>query len=299
VLRRYAGPLRDENQRVVGRIVTVEDATAASEMQRQLTQAQKMESIGRLAGGVAHDFNNLLGTVLGFSSLLLEQTPATDARRPALEQIAQAAERASNLTAALLAFSRTSRFERVPVSLNRVVEDSYQIVRSMLDPSVAVAMKLEPSLPPIQGDALLLQQVVVSLVQELRERMSGAGAITLSTRAFEASVPSEETDSSAHARRMVGFAAHAVVPVETEPADRRAATRSEGGVGEAREAPGLSLTIAEDIARAHGGYLVALETGSTASFEVVFPVERQEQAPVMTPEPAAADSEAPGDDGPT
>ena len=141
VVRRYQGPLRGESGKVVGRIVTVEDITASSQMHRQLTNSQKMESMGRLAGGVAHDFNNLLGTILGFSSLLLEQVGREDARRPGLEQIAQAAERASNLTAALLAFSRSARFERTAVNLNRVIEDSYQILRSTLDPSVSITMQ--------------------------------------------------------------------------------------------------------------------------------------------------------------
>src|SRR4029077_2809038 len=122
ILRRYAGPVRDALGAVTGRIVTVEDVTAPWLLQRRLTHAQKMESMGRLAGGVAHDFNNLLGTVLGFGSLLLEQTPESDPRREPLSQIVQSAERASRLTTALLTFSRTARFERLPVQLNRVIE---------------------------------------------------------------------------------------------------------------------------------------------------------------------------------
>src|SRR5205823_3907777 len=124
VLRRFAGPLRDQYGAVVGRILTVEDITATWVMQRRLTHAQKMESMGRLAGGVAHDFNNLLGTILGFGSLLLDQFPRDDPRRGSIEQIVAAAERASRLTAALLTFSRSARFERLPIHLNRVIEDS-------------------------------------------------------------------------------------------------------------------------------------------------------------------------------
>ncbi|MBI3539366.1 MAG: PAS domain-containing protein, partial [Candidatus Eisenbacteria bacterium] len=211
VLRRYAGPLRDELGQVVGRIVTVEDITTSWTMQRQLAHAQKMESMGRLAGGVAHDFNNLLGTILGFSSLLLEQTPGDDPRRAGLEQVAHAAERASGLTAALLAFSRSARFERVPVSLNRVIEDSYQILRSTLDPSVAIVMKLEPSLPLLRGDALLLQQVVVNLVQEVRDRLTAGGTLHLSTRAFDRELPAEEKGDEGHVRRMISVEIRAAI----------------------------------------------------------------------------------------
>jgi hypothetical protein len=192
VLRRFAGPLRDELGQVVGRIVTVEDITTSVADAAPAPNSQKMESMGRLAGGVAHDFNNLLGSILGFASLLLEQTPASDSRRAELEQIAQAAERASNLTAALLAFSRSARFERTAVSLNRVIEDTYQILRSTLDPSVSIVVSLDPALPPLIGDPLLLQQVVVNLVQELREPLAGGGTLRLMTRAFDQAVPAED-----------------------------------------------------------------------------------------------------------
>ena len=283
VLRRYAGPLRDELGQVVGRIVTVEDITAPSQMQRQLTNSQKMESMGRLAGGVAHDFNNLLGTILGFSSLLLEQTGPGDPRRPGLEQIAQAAERASNLTAALLAFSRSARFERTAVSLNRVVEDTYQILRSTLDPSVSVVMTLDPALPPMLGDALLLQQVLVNLVQETRDRLGGGGTLRLMTRAFDQAVPAEEQESEGHLRRMASLEIHAGTegPVSARPAVA-------GTVPPAGATAGLGLTIAEDITRAHGGFLLSRTTRDSTSFEVVFPGERREEAPILAPETATA-----------
>jgi PAS domain S-box-containing protein len=283
VLRRFAGPLRDELGQVVGRIVTVEDITTSWQMQRQLTNSQKMESMGRLAGGVAHDFNNLLGTILGFSSLLLEQVPGDDPRRPGLEQIAQAAERASNLTAALLAFSRSARFERTPVSLNRVIEDSYQILRSTLEPAVSIVMTLDPALPPLLGDALLLEQVVVNLVQEVRDRLNAGGTLRLVTRTFDQPVPAEEQEAEGRMRRVVALEIHA-------GADAAAAAGPpvEGRPQPARATAGLALTIAEDIARAHGGFLVSRATRDAASFEVVFPAERREETAVLTHEAATA-----------
>ena len=284
VLHRYAGPLRDELGQVVGRILTVEDITTSWQMQRQLTHSQKMESMGRLAGGVAHDFNNLLGTILGFSSLLLEQVGKDDPRRNGLEQIAQSAERASNLTAALLAFSRSARFERAPVSLNRVLEDSYQILRSTLDPSVSIVMTLEPSLPTLLGDGLLLQQMVVNLVQEVRDRLSAGGTLRLVTRAFDQPVPAERQESEGTTRRVVALEIHAGGVARSVDPDL---------AGERRPAPaettaGLALTIAEDIARAHGGFLVQRGGGAHAAFEVTFPAERGEDAPVFRHEAASA-----------
>jgi nitrogen-specific signal transduction histidine kinase/ActR/RegA family two-component response regulator len=280
VLHRYAGPLRDELGQVVGRIVTVEDVTTSWQMQRQLTHSQKMESMGRLAGGVAHDFNNLLGTILGFSSLLLEQIAADDPRRASLEQIAQAAERASNLTAALLAFSRSARFERTPLSLNRVIEDSYQLVRSAIDPGVSIVINLEPALPTLLGDSLLLQQLVVNLVQEVRPRLGTAGTLRLSTRAFDQAVPAELQETEGHLRRVVAVEIQAT-PGGT-PGPRVAAPGTPAAAGE--PTAGLALTIAEDIARAHGGFLVRQMWGERASFEVTFPAERRPGPPALAHE---------------
>jgi CheY-like chemotaxis protein len=241
--------------------------------------------MGRLAGGVAHDFNNLLGTILGFSSLLLEQSAPGDARRNSLEQIAEAAQRASSLTAALLAFSRTSRFERVSVSLNRVVEDSYQILRSTLDASVSLTMKLDPSLPPILGDGLMLQQALVNLVQELRGSLQNGGALNLGTRAVDETRPSERQDDPAHPRRVVMLELRALRGASPVSAD---APRGLGSTASAAAQVGAALTIAEDIARAHGGYVVAHGGAEPTGFDVVVPIERHEPAPVMTSDSAKA-----------
>jgi CheY-like chemotaxis protein len=243
---------------------------------------------------VAHDFNNLLGTILGFSSLLLEQTGAEDARRQGLEQIAHSAERASGLTAALLAFSRSARFERVPVSLNQVIEDCYQILRSTLEPSIGIAMKLEAGLPPLRGDALLLQQVVINLVQEVRDRLRAGDSLHLTTRAFDQSVPAEARESENRTRRMVALEIRtARGPKAAETGATAATGVGAGPAAEAQSAPpeteaGLALTIAEDITRAHGGYLVNLASLEAMAFEVVFPAERRDESQVITPETATA-----------
>jgi len=280
VLHRYAGPLRDELGQVVGRIVTVEDVTTAWQMQRQLTHSQKMESMGRLAGGVAHDFNNLLGTILGFSSLLLEQVGADDPRRSGLEQIARAADRASTLTAALLAFSRSARFERTPVSLNRVLEDSYQLVRSAIEPGVSIVNSLEPALPTLLGDPLLLQQMVVNLVQELRDRLGGDGTLRLVTRTFDQKVPAERQEAQGETQRVVALEIHAAFGSAVGPRPLTSAAPTSSG----EATSGLALTIAEDIARIHGGFLVQGVGTDHATFEVVFPAERRAIVPIATPE---------------
>ena len=277
VLRVYAGPLRDTHGAVVGRILTAEDITASWLMQRRLTQAQKMESMGRLAGGVAHDFNNLLGTILGFGSLLLEQTPEADPRHEQAAQIVGAAERASRLTLALLEFSRSARFERLPLHLNKVIEDAYQVLRSALDPSVSLTLRLEPELPLLLGDSLLLQQVLVNLVQEVRDRLGTGGALTLVTRLVEQPHPSEEALGEGEPRHAIALEVLADPGSQTrrlmEPAPDRA---------------GLTVTIVEDIVRAHGGWLVTASGPGETAFRAVFPVDTAEEAPLLVPAAATA-----------
>jgi nitrogen-specific signal transduction histidine kinase len=181
VLHRYAAPLRDAHGAVSGRLLIVEDATPAWMLQRRLTHAQKMESMGRLAGGVGHDFNNLMGAVLGFAAMLLETTPDSDPRREPLDHILGATQQASKLAGALLAFSRESRFERVPVKLNGVIEDSYPLLRSGLDPAISIELKLDPALPALLGDEMLFQQMIVNLALEAKERLGRSGVIRIVT----------------------------------------------------------------------------------------------------------------------
>ncbi len=277
VLRTWAGPLRDAHGIVAGRILTAEDITASWTMQRRLMQAQKMESLGRLAGGVAHDFNNLLGTVLGFGSLLLEQTPASDPRHEPVTRIVDAAERGSRLTQALLDFSRGARFERLPLSLNRVVEDAYQLLRSVLDPSVSLVLRLEPDLPLLLGDGLLLKQVVVDLTQAVRDRLGTGGMLTLVTRMIEQPRPPEEGHLEPESRHALALELHVVPGSATRRMVEPVADRE-----------GLTLTIVEDIVRAHGGWLLVAPASGEAAFSAVFPVDTPEESPLVVPEPATA-----------
>ena len=283
VLRRYAGPVRDPYGAVIGHILAVEDVTSSWLLQQRLTHAQKMESMGRLAGGVAHDFNNLLGNVLGFGSLLLEQTAEDDPRREPLQQIVQSAERASRLTSALLAFSRSARFERMPVQLNKVIEDSYQLVRTAIDPSVAIELQLDPRLPPLLGDALLLQQIIVNLAQEARERLANEGSLHLTTRIYERPVANESGETAGETQKMVELA--------VEASGKRTHTdRTPAGPSfEAQpDRAGLALTIAEDITRAHGGFLLSGHEAAPAMFRVMLPINAFEESPAIVPEASAA-----------
>ena len=278
VLRRYVAPLRDTLGAVSGRLLILEDATPAWMLQRRLTHAQKMESMGRLAGGVGHDFNNLMGAVLGFASLLLESTAEDDPRHEPLQHILGATQQASKLAGALLAFSRESRFERVPVMLSRVVEDSYSLLRSGLEPGISIELALDPSLPSLLGDAVLFQQMIVNLALEAKEQVGRNGTLRIVTRVHDGPPPAG-APVAATGDRNVCVEVHAVRSNDAGP--------SPAHVG-APEAAGLGITTVRDIVRAHGGYLLTAFEPEMARFQVMFPVAAQETSPMLVPEVATA-----------
>jgi nitrogen-specific signal transduction histidine kinase/ActR/RegA family two-component response regulator len=277
VLHRYAAPLRDTLGAVSGRLLILEDATPAWMLQRRLTHAQKMESMGRLAGGVGHDFNNLMGAVLGFAALLLESTDPSDPRHEPLTHILGATRQAAKLAGALLSFSRESRFERVPVTLNRVVEDSYSLLRSGLDPGIAIDLQLDPALPALLGDELLFQQMIVNLALEAKARLGRSGVLRIVTRTQDGPPPGV-TPRADLAQRTVCVEVQGVREHEAGPAPAQVSP----------EAAGLGLTAVEDIVRSHGGYLEAVHETGRARFTVMFPIAATERTPLLVPEVATA-----------
>jgi len=153
-------------------------------LQAQLLQAQTMESVGRLAGGVAHDFNNLLTVILGYCDMLLEEDSGPGAR-PYLQQIRKAGERAQDLTRQLLAFSRRLVMQLRRVNLNRLLLEHYEMVTRLLHEDVTVQTDLAPDLGEINGDVAQLTQIVMNLAANARDAMGAGGVLTISTRNVE------------------------------------------------------------------------------------------------------------------
>jgi signal transduction histidine kinase len=152
------------------------------ELERQLLHAQKLESLGLLAGGVAHDFNNLLQATLGNLSLALEALPPGGEGAAAVEQAALAARRASDLTRQLLAYSGKGRFVVRPLDLSALVREHAHLLRASVPRSCAIDLRLGAGLPPVEADAGQLQQVILNLITNAAESLGGReGAITVTT----------------------------------------------------------------------------------------------------------------------
>jgi len=149
--------------------------------EEQLRQAQKMEAIGRLAGGVAHDFNNILSAILSYSSLALSELGESDVARSELNEVISAAERASQLTRQLLAFSRRQMLEPRIVDLNEVISRLQSMLRRLIGEDVELKTTLAPTLSPVRVDVGQIEQVVMNLAVNARDAMPRGGALALAT----------------------------------------------------------------------------------------------------------------------
>jgi CheY-like chemotaxis protein/two-component sensor histidine kinase len=154
---------------------------ALEETSEQLRQSQKMDAIGRLAGGVAHDFNNLLLAINGYADFLITSLSDPTQKNYA-EEIKSAGERAASLTHQLLAFSRRQVLQSRVVSFNDCVRELETMLRRLIGEEVRVVLELEPDLRPVEADPSQLGQVLLNLCVNARDAMAGRGTLTIATR---------------------------------------------------------------------------------------------------------------------
>jgi PAS domain S-box-containing protein len=172
-----------------GAVWAVDDITERKEaeaekerLEAQLQQSQKLESIGRLAGGVAHDLNNLLSPILGYAEMLLQDAARNDPRRDSLDQIVKAGNRARDLVRQLLAFSRKQTLEFKSVDLNQLIRGFQKLLHRTMRENISIRPLLDESLPRIMGDVGQLEQVIMNLAVNSQDAIAGEGILTLETR---------------------------------------------------------------------------------------------------------------------
>jgi len=240
-------------------------------LEGQLAQAQKMESIGQLAGGVAHDFNNLLSVILGYGELMAEDLPVQSPARESLAQIVRAGERAKDLTRQLLAFSRKQMLEMKPLELNSMVHGVEKMIRRLLGEHIQVEVITNPKAGHVNGDLSQLEQVFMNLCVNARDAMPNGGVLTIETGL----VHMDDHYVSAHPGLQPGL--HALLSVSDtgcgmdDETVRRVFdpffTTKEKGKG-----TGLGLATAYGIIRQHGGDIgVYSEKDHGSTFRIYLP----------------------------
>jgi two-component system, cell cycle sensor histidine kinase and response regulator CckA len=173
-----------------GQLALLTDITEQKRLQEQLQQSQKMEAVGRLAGGVAHDFNNLLTVILGYSDLVVRKLDCNDPLRSKVVEIQAAGQRAANLTGQLLTFSRKQVLKPQILDLNGVISNISQMLQRLLGEDVEVSLHLAPDLAQIQADPAQLEQVLVNLAVNARDAMPQGGELVIETHNRELDVHS-------------------------------------------------------------------------------------------------------------
>jgi two-component system cell cycle sensor histidine kinase/response regulator CckA len=180
-----AFPIRDANNRVYRIAGVAEDVTERRKLEDQLRQAQKMEAVGRLAGGVAHDFNNLLAVIQMASSSLLTRPASAAEIRDGLEQILTSSERGANLTRQLLTFSRRSKREARDIDLAEVTDGMAKLLRRVLGADLTLETRMAHALPMVNADPGMMEQVLMNLAVNARDAMPNGGRLVVALDAVQ------------------------------------------------------------------------------------------------------------------
>ena len=175
-------PVLDEEGRIINYVAVKRDVSERLLLEDQLVQAQKMESIGRLAGGVAHDFNNMLGIVLGYAELAKRKIEPDSPAQEALSQILLAAERSSALVRQLLTFARRQPVEPQVLDLNELLGRTGTMLRGLLTEEIELVLDLGADLWSVRADPSQIDQILANLIVNARDAIAGSGRITVATR---------------------------------------------------------------------------------------------------------------------
>ncbi len=264
-------PVKENGDAIREWVGTCTDLTDQRQLEEQFRQAQKMEAVGRLAGGVSHDFNNLLGVIIGYSDLLLASTVLDDRLRPKVEEIKKAGHRAAALTRQMLAFSRKQVLMPKVLDLNAVVVEISKMLLRLLGEHIELVIRLSPVLDHVKVDPIQIEQVIMNLAINARDAMPMGGKLIIETANVELDQRHGQCDVDAQPGSYVSL----VVSDTGTGMEKETQTRifepffttKEAGKG-----TGLGLATVYGIVKQSGGSIwVRSEPGKGATFEVYLP----------------------------
>ncbi|MGO8704583.1 MAG: PAS domain S-box protein [Candidatus Brocadiia bacterium] len=254
---------------ITGRKRAEADRAALDE---QLRQAQKMESVGRLAGGVAHDFNNILTGISGYTELALEQADAASPLHEDLAEVLRLSKRAAELTRQLLAFSRRQTLEPKVLNINDMIADTAKMLKRVLGEDVDLHFAPAPDLGNVRADVIQIEQVLMNLAINARDAMPDGGKLTIET----ANVELDAAYAAGHVSSVPGR--YVLMAVSDTGHGMDAATQSHlfepfFTTKDKSKGTGLGLATAYGIVKQHGGNIwVYSEAGKGATFKVYLPM---------------------------
>ena len=281
VVRISGGAFRRQDGSFSHYEVIVEDITERRSLEAQFRQAQKMEAVGLLAGGISHDYNNLLGVILGNADLLLETTP-TGVQQHYAEQIKKASRRAAELTRQLLAFSRKQILYPVILDLNAVVRDVGKILQRLIGEDVQIVTDLETSLDSTRADRGQIEQILMNLATNARDAMPNGGKFTIRTGNAELGPDDVALHPYAKLGRYVRLSVNDTGVGMTDAIRHRVfepffTTKAEG------RGTGLGLATVYGIVKQSTGYIwVSSAPGAGATFDIYLPRVDEKAPPLVT-----------------
>lgn len=267
-----ATAVHGENGNTIAYRGIMKDITERKRLEQQLLQAQKMEAIGQLAGGVAHDFNNILTAIIGYGSLLKIETSEDDLLRSYVTQILNSAERAANLTKALLAFSRRQIIRPKPVNLNEIITVLEKLLSRLIGEDIELSTVFTDKDVTVMADSTQIEQVLMNLATNARDAMPDGGSLTIGTELVELN----NEFIKAHGFGRPGF--YALISVEDTGQGMDEKTKEKifepfFTTKEVGKGTGLGLAMVYGIIKQHDGYInVYSEPDKGTAFKIYLPL---------------------------
>jgi len=266
-----AAPRLDPSGRIDGAVLMCVDISEYKELEAQLLQSQKMEAVGRLAGGVAHDFNNMITVISGFSDFLHRRLDQESSLHRYVDEIRKAGKRAASLTQQLLAFSRRQVLEARVMNLNLIVSDMEQMLRPIIGEHIELVTDLSPELGLVKADPTQIEQVIMNLAVNARDAMPGGGRLSLRT----ANINLDQDEARGRVDFQSGSFVTLVVQDTGEGMDNETlkhifepfyTTKKKG------EGTGLGLAMVYGIVKQSGGHIeIHSQPGEGTTFTILLP----------------------------